>query len=114
MLPAMIVVIVLVVVILLLFLWFRHVRVVLQERFAAVEIAAKQREKMRKDNTDGYSPADFTAVMVRCENIYAQATSLYEQALRQPFFMIPAAVMGFHSLTDDTAEKYCDSASDNR
>lgn len=104
MLPAMIVAIVLVVAILLLFLWFRHVRLVLQGRFAAVEIAAKQREKMRKDNTDGYSPADFTAVMVRCENIYAQATSLYEQALRQPFFALPAAIMGFRSLTDDAPE----------
>lgn len=113
MLPAMIVVIVLVVVILLLFLWFRHVRVVLQERFEAVEIAAKQRNKMRENNGSDYTPADFTAVMVRCENIYAQATSLYEQALRQPFFMIPAAVMGFHSLTEDTAEECYDSASDN-
>lgn len=104
MLPAMIVAIVLVVAILLLFLWFRHVRVVLQERFEAVEIAAKQRNKMWESNGSDYTPADFTAMMTRCENIYTQATSLYEQALRQPFFALPAAIMGFRSLTDDAPE----------
>ena len=82
------------------YFWFRRVWTVLKERYEAVILADRQRRDVR-NTADRTQPEVFAAVLERSENIYQQAQIMYHDALRQPLNVLPAAVMGFHPLSDN-------------
>lgn len=82
-----------------LFLWFHDVRRIMRERASTVESARKQlvacRERARKAQRD---PA-YAAVIERSENIYRQAVTIYNKALKKPWNYLPAHLMGFRDIS---------------
>ena len=80
-----------------LFLWFRDVRRIMRERKSTVDSAKAQlsifREKAHKARDDPDA-----AVLQRSESIYRQAVEHYNQALRNPWNRLPAALMGFRMI----------------
>lgn len=79
-------------------LWFRRVWKVMKARREAVDIAEKQLQKA--ENCSDFSNETFSAVLTRSASIYRQAVVMYNQTLRHPLRRLPAALMGFRSLSD--------------
>ena len=85
-----------------LFLWFRNARRVMDTRRATVDGAAEQLAACRKKAQGVRYDPDLAKVLLRCESIYLQSVRLYHQSLGTAWIRLPAFLMGFRPIPEET------------
>lgn len=80
------------------YFWFRKVLHIMQEQKNTVEIAASQLEAQRSKADEKHYNSDLAKIIRRCENVYQQAETLYNQSFVKPWIWLPAVLMGFRKI----------------
>lgn len=84
-------------------LWFWVVRKELMAKRSTVNSAASQLvvcQKKHLQAKDGLDERDAQSILLRSQDIYIQAVSLYNQTLSKPWNRIPGLCMGFFKMPD--------------
>lgn len=82
-----------------LYLWFREVRRIMQERKNTVESALGQLATCWEKAHRARGDPEVSDVFARSENIYRQAVDLYNRTLKNPWYCLPAYLMGFRHIS---------------
>ena len=85
-----------------LLLWFRDVRRIMRDRMGTVKSAAGQLTICRDRAIRSRGDPEVAAVLERSRKIYEQAVDLYNRTLRKPWICIPAHLLGYTSVREDT------------
>lgn len=77
--------------------WFHKVRNLLNTQKEMLETAEKQLSDYRSKHICDRNDPEIAAILKRCENIYQQAVSHYNDVYHKTWVYFPAKLMGFQA-----------------